>query len=133
MYSISVLNLKFLSCYRPQTKFAKVMFSQVLSVHRGGVCPIACLDTPPGTRGRHNPGQTPPWARHPPCRHHLPVPCMLGYGQQAGGTHPTGMHSCFLRRYVYSNKTIKIFTTQNYCLTKLLLYERWILYCRGRV
>ena len=25
-----------------------------------------------------------------PCR------CMLGYGEQAGGTHPTGMHSCFL-------------------------------------
>ena len=22
--------------------------------------------------------------------------CMLGYGQQAGGTHPTGMHSCFI-------------------------------------
>ena len=20
--------------------------------------------------------------------------CMLGYGQQAGGTHPTGIHSC---------------------------------------
>ena len=39
--------------YRPQTKFAKVMFSQV-SVHRGEVWPIACwADTPP-------PGQTPP-------------------------------------------------------------------------
>ena len=25
-----------------------------------------------------------------------PVQCMLGYGQQAGGTHPTGMHSCFI-------------------------------------
>ena len=23
-----------------------------------------------------------------------PAQCMLGYGQQAGGTHPTGMHSC---------------------------------------
>ena len=33
---------------------------------------------PPGTRGRHPPAQ-----------------CMLGYGQQAGGTHPTGMHSHF--------------------------------------
>ena len=31
----------------------------------------------PGTRGRHPPAQ-----------------CILGYGQQAGGTHPTGMHSC---------------------------------------
>ena len=26
---------------------------------------------------------------HPP-----PAQCMLGYGQQAGSTHPTGMHSC---------------------------------------
>ena len=24
-----------------------------------------------------------------------PAQCMLGYGQQAGGTHPTGMQSCF--------------------------------------
>ena len=22
--------------------------------------------------------------------------CMLGYGQQVGGKHPTGMHSCYL-------------------------------------
>ena len=26
--------------------------------------------------------------------------CMLGYGQQAGSTHPTGMHSCLLLRLV---------------------------------
>ena len=64
-----------------------------------------------------------PWARHPRADT-PPVQCMLGYGQQADGTHPTGMHSCFLRHYVYFNKTTKIFTTQNYCLTKLLLYER---------
>ena len=25
---------------------------------------------------------------------HPPAQCMLGYCQQAGGTHPTGMHSC---------------------------------------
>ena len=25
-----------------------------------------------------------------------PAQCMLGYGQQAGDTHPTGMHSCNL-------------------------------------
>ena len=30
---------------------------------------------------------------HSPC----PAQCMLGYGQQAGGTHPTGMHSCFAK------------------------------------
>ena len=26
--------------------------------------------------------------------HTLPAQCMLGYGQQAGGTHPIGMLSC---------------------------------------
>ena len=61
------------------------MFSQV-SVCPRGVCPIACWDT-------HHPGQTPtphlPGQTHPPT-----AQCMLGYGQQAGGTHPTGMHSC---------------------------------------
>ena len=48
----------------------RLCFHRCLSVHgEGGVCPIAYWDT----------GQTP-----------------LGQtsGQQAGGTHPTGMHSC---------------------------------------
>ena len=49
--------------YRPQMKFAKVMFSQVSVCPQGGVC-------------------------------HTPAQCMLGYGQQGGSTHPTGMHSC---------------------------------------
>ena len=54
-------------------------------------------DTPPG---RHT-----PWAdthradtsldRHPPAQ------CMLGYGQRAGSTHPTAMHSCFSITVVY--------------------------------
>ena len=90
--------------YRLQTKFAKVMFSQV-SVCPQGAFPIACWDTHPV--GRHPSRQAPPWAdtplgrpaqpdttldRHP--LRHPPGQCMLGYGQQAGGTHPTGMHSC---------------------------------------
>ena len=37
----------------------------------------------PTPSGRHPPGQTPP------------AQCILGYGQQAGSTHPTGLHSCF--------------------------------------
>ena len=57
----------------------------------GGVCPIASWDTSPWT---DTPRQTPS-----PCAVHAGiqsiVQCMLGYGQQAGGTHPTGMHSCF--------------------------------------
>ena len=50
------------------------------------------------------PGQTPPQADTPPGQTpptqcmlgytHPPVQCMLGYGQQAVGTHPTGMHTC---------------------------------------
>ena len=46
-------------------------------------------------------------SRHPPGRHpppqcmlgYTPPPaqCMLIYSQQAGGTHPTGMHSCYPR------------------------------------
>ena len=56
-------------------KFAKFMFSQV-SVCPQGVCA-------PLHVGRHPPADP-------------PVQCMLGYGQQAGSTHPTGMHSCFI-------------------------------------
>ena len=48
------------------------------------------------------PSGTPPsayWDTHTPAQCILgytptPVQSMLGYGQQAGGTHPTGMHSC---------------------------------------
>ena len=67
------------------------MFSQACvknSVHRGEgvsakgggwtVCPEGCL---PGGFACGGVGQTPPTS--------------TGYGQQAGGMHPTGMHSCF--------------------------------------
>ena len=50
----------------------------------GGVAIPPWADTP-HPLGRPPPGQTPP-----------PAQCMLGYGQQTGGTHPTGMQSCFL-------------------------------------
>ena len=44
--------------------------------------------------GRYTPpGRYTPWAGTPPGRY-TPHQCMLGYGQQAVGTHPTGMHSC---------------------------------------
>ena len=41
-----------------------------------------------------------PWADTSPCPVHAgihtpPVQCMLGYGQQVGGMHPTGMHTFF--------------------------------------
>ena len=79
--------------YRPQTKFAKVMFLHLSvshSVHGGGCLPQCMLgythplgtDTPP--RIRHPPG-----SRHPPCAVHAGR-----YGQQSDGTHPTGMQTC---------------------------------------
>ena len=48
--------------YRPQTKFAKVMFSQVSVCPRGGAYSIACWDTHPQPRDQR---QTPPWADTP--------------------------------------------------------------------
>ena len=51
--------------------------------------------------GRYPRAGTSPWAGTPPRAGTSPragtppTQCMLGYGQQAGGMHPTGMHSCF--------------------------------------
>ena len=75
---------------------------------------------PPGryTPGRsilqqvNPPAGTSPWQVHPPSRYtpqqvHPPQAytplrqCILGYGQQAGGTHPTGMHSCILHNFYF--------------------------------
>ena len=97
--------------YRPQRSCGKVMFlhlSVILSRGGQGVChthpwadtpwadtPSPWADTLPGQRplarhplGIHPPGHTPP-GQTPPGQ------CMLGYGQQAGGTHPTGMQSWY--------------------------------------
>ena len=46
--------------------------------------PSACWDTPPPSCPVHAGMQPSPLAQ-----------CMLGYHQQADGTHSTGMHSCF--------------------------------------
>ena len=67
----------------------------------GGVCYTPRPEqTPPraDTPREDPPEQTDtPWADTPPpwADTNPPVQCMLGYGQQAGGMHPTGMHSCF--------------------------------------
>ena len=116
----NVKHLTFFNFYRPQTKtkFAKVMFSQVSVCPQGGACTIAYWDTPPhgpeadtprvitpwaDTPRQTPPGKHPPWADTPQADTPLPnacwdthpaMQCMLGYNQQAGGTHPTGMHSC---------------------------------------
>ena len=66
-------------------------------VFEGYVLTRVCLSTgvsAPLHAGIHPPPwQTPLVSPYPPGRHPL-AQCMLGYGQQAGGTHPTGMQSC---------------------------------------
>ena len=111
--------------YCPLTKFAKVMFLHLSvshSVHGGQCLPQYMLGYTPTTSkadtpwSRHLPGadtpqeQTPPRSRPPP-REQTPQgadtpppkeqtpPCTVHagrYGQQAGGTHPTGMHTCLI-------------------------------------
>ena len=84
------------------------MFSQVSVCPQGGVFPIACWDT------HTHPWADTPWPDTPradtfPCPVHVwihpypvhagihtPPKCMLEYGQQAGGMHPTWIHSCSL-------------------------------------
>ena len=76
-----------------------------LCSQEGCVCPIACWDTQPPAADtplrKHPHRQTPPGQTHPLGRHptrRTPPPAdsnTTGYGQQAGGTHPTGMHTCF--------------------------------------
>ena len=54
---------------------------------------------------------TPPLGRQPPGEATLPAQCMLGYGQQAGGTHPTGMHSCYVNSFRHSNNVYDNFVS----------------------
>ena len=120
--------------YRPQTKLAKVMFlhvSVILSTGGStwvgtpwpGTPPTRTRYSPPWTRytppeTRYTPSGpgTPPWTRSTPQDQvHPTEQCMLGdTGQQAGDTHPTGMHSCYLWIYlerVWSNRSITITQT----------------------
>ena len=82
----------------PATKFAQgYVFTRVCdSVHRGVSATVhAGIQTPP-TRGRHSPGRHHLPQADPPGQtpsKHPPAQCMLGYGQQAGDMHPTGMQS----------------------------------------
>ena len=58
------------------------------------LCFYTCLSVIQFTGGITRAGT--PLGRYLPGRYTLPWQCMLGYGQQVGGTHPTGMHSCFV-------------------------------------
>ena len=91
--------------YRPQRSWGKVMFSQacVILFTGGGVCLSACWDTtPPGadTPQSKPPGADTPQSRHTPPGADTPPPGAEHagrYGQRAGGTHLTGMQSCFAK------------------------------------
>ena len=83
--------------YRPQISWGKVMFLHMsVILFTGGVCLSACWDTPPGPDPLGS-AQAPPIAVHAGT-----------YGQQAGGTHPTGMHSCLAKCLpkLYENERI---------------------------
>ena len=94
-----------------------------------------------GTPSRYTPWQvhplagTPPWAGtprqvhppgqvHPLGKEHPPGAVHAGrYGQQVGGTHPTGMHSCFRSRswfrYVRFQLSVQNVVSPQPCLRKL--------------
>ena len=63
----------------------RLCFHRCLSVHGGVSAPLHAGIHPRDQR------QTPPRSDTPL----LPAQCLLGYGQQTGGTHPTEMHSFF--------------------------------------
>ena len=66
--------------YRPQTKFSKVMFSQV-SVHGGGALGLCPGGVSVSVQGGGSLSGRPPWTETP-------------HGNGRGGAHSTGMHSC---------------------------------------
>ena len=116
--------------YRPQTKFAKVMFLQVsVILSTGGACMVApvgacvvapggggaCVVAPGGGVCVVAPGGWCAWLLWGGMRGCSGGVCVVApgghawllrggacvvfsmrYGQWAGGTHPTGMHSCYL-------------------------------------
>ena len=74
--------------YRPRTKFAKV---------KGYVFTSVCLSTGGGSASVHAGIADPPQEQITP-----PRAVHAGrYGQQTGGTHPTGMHTCFNYEYIF--------------------------------
>ena len=96
VYTLSIQ--LFVDSYRLQRSSGKVMFLH-LSVILSTVWVVAGRHPP--DRQKHPPGQTPParhsprqtlsWAHTPPGRHPHPMTATA-----VDGTHPTGMHSCFI-------------------------------------
>ena len=81
-------NLKMTTCYPPQLLLRKrLCFHRCLSVHRGGVHPLA---------SRHPLGRQTVLGQTPPGRQTPPRQTPQQTATAADGTHPTGMHSCSL-------------------------------------
>ena len=72
--------------YCPQMKFAKVMFLQVSICPWWGACMVGGHVWQGGACDRGG-----AWHARPTRNYEI-----RWYGQRAGGTHPTGMHSCFV-------------------------------------
>ena len=115
-------------------KFAKVMFLQVSVCPEGRGSALLHAGMHP-TRSRHPQGadplgadtpqeQTLPGADTPPPRadtpgsRHPPATVHAGrYGQQAGGTHPTGMQSClFWQQEVFFFLSVEFIPSNWFCL-----------------
>ena len=80
---LSVVSINMSINYRLKTKLFLQASVILFTIGEGSTPLYAGIHSPPPpTRGSHTSG-TPP------------VQCMLGYGQQADGTHPTGMQSCY--------------------------------------
>ena len=81
------------------------------------VPPLAGTPARAGTPWQvHPPGRYTPRQVHPPGRY-TPQQSMLGYGQQADGTHPTGMHSCLCQNVFILS-----------CRTWNILWQRWYIW-----
>ena len=92
--------------YRSQRCCGKVMFLHLsVILFTGGICHTPRADTP---HGETPPRQTPP------------IQYMLGYGQQAGGTHPTGMQSCLnVLILIFLNSNISTWVKINVYVNKI--------------
>ena len=76
----------------PYTFVNNIFLRPANEVYEGYVFTSVCLSTG-GMSAPLHAGIHPQDQRQTPPGQTPPAQCMLGYGQQAGGTHPTGMHS----------------------------------------
>ena len=102
IFAVNLLNRYNIFTARKRS-LRRLCFHRCLSVHKRKCLPH-CMLAYTLSLPHWDQRQTPPMQTSP-------GQCMLGYGQQAGGTYPTGMHSCWIRNYQFDRKnSIKIST-----------------------